>query len=385
MVRKKQPRRRLRSHDSVSVLQRLIYLCDLLFCSSMRDMAAALKLNSRDLSRVFCGHRHPTVRLLAHVAAQLDVRIEWLVCGSGAVFQTDCETDVVQWPTTLQSSFPVFDPLESVACAHLPAPVKFVEPPLHGDPQPYLLASRAVYSSRIHNKLVGFFLGSDSFAYSGAASVLPFYRAGYANFLCFTLTAACFDLVETCTATKIDINSTAKLAATRGIGYGEALSFAAASNVCNRERSVLAAVSDMNFPAVVVAELGEISAHTAPGFRGAETGAAVGAAAYVDLLILTERLKEFFGAPGGVFLFAGEHERGVRLVLQRIESLRACIAEPAGFTFVVFAPHDRRLETLITKHGGHVIFLDHPTTAAFEQLFQTCNDVYAGKITHEHK
>ena len=74
-----------------------------------------------------------------------------------------------------------------------------------------------------------------------------------------------------------------------------------------------------------------------------------------------------------------------RLILQRIESLRAYTAQPAGFTFVVFSNRDRFLETFIKQHGGHVIFLGHPTTAAFEQLFQTCNDVYAGTIPHEYK
>lgn len=344
-------------------------------------MAAALNLCLRDLELCFNGRSRATPRLLHHIAVVLNVRPEWLLCGTGTVCRTDFEADGLHLPTTLRSSFSVFDTAGSPATSLLSLPPACSSVESHiTDIDPYLRAGRAMYQARSNNKLLGFFLGCDYFASGSATGVMLFYANGFASVLCITLSAVCRDLGSVCALTDIDVNELARFAANRGIGYGEAVGLAAVAPSCTREHSVAVSVHDLGFPVVVTAEVGELSAHTAPGFGGAETGAAIGAAAYVDLLILTEQLKTFFGSPGGVFVFAGEHVRGIRLVLERIESLRIAVPQPAGFTFVVFAPVDTELQLLIQHHGGNVIFLNHPTTAAMMQLFQTCTDVYAGKI-----
>lgn len=377
---KKQRQRRLIQYEYEPVRQRVIYLSELFFGGDGREMAFALDLNYRELARIFEGKIRVTVRLLAHIAAKLDVRVEWLVCGTGSVCRTPHDVEGLQLPATLQSSFRLFDTIDA---AGSPAPLPQVQPETKSsDTQPYIEAGWAVYQARSHQKFVGFFLGSTPFAYSSAYDVLPFYQAGFADVLVVTLSAARYDLATTCPPAETDLNSLALLAATRGIGYGEAISTAVLPS-CDGSRSVMAACHWLGVPLFVAAELGEVDLHTAPSLRGAELGAAVGAAAYVDLLAITSYLQNFFSAPGGVAIVAGEHLRWVRLILQRMESLRGVVPEHAGFTFVVFASHDIELENLVHHHGGRVIFLDHPTTAAFTQLFQTCNDVYAGKITNE--
>lgn len=388
MKRKKQRSngRRLKNFLYEPVRQRLLYLCDLIFVGDGREMASALDINFRDLRLVLVGHARVTVRLLAHIVSKLNVRAEWLLTGAGAICRSSDETEGLQLPLAIQSSFPVFDPVKNGISATLPMPVKRLLK--NKDPQdlkPFLQAGSAVYQARANNKLIGFFLGYEAFDVGAASGVLPFFKADFGGILCTTLAAACFDVSSTCALSAVDINGLAAFAATRGIGYGEAIALSAFEPICSRSGSVLASVADTGVPIVVSAEIGEIAAHTAPTIRGAETGAAVGAAAYVDLLVLTEQLKAFFGEPGGVFIVAGERLRAVRLILQRIESLRSCVSKPAGFTFIVFSPRDRFIETLIHQHGGHVIFLNYPTTAAFTQLFQTCTDVYAGKIPHEYK
>lgn len=387
-MKRKKPRnnRRLEEYSYEPARQRLLYLCDLIFVGDGREMAFAVGLDYRDLKAVFSGDTKVTVRLLAHVAARLNVRAEWLLCGTGAICCTPHETEGLQLPPTIQSSFPVFDSIAEGVSGTLALPVKrSVKDKKPRDLKPYLRAGRAVYQARADNKLLGFFLGYECFSTGAASRVLPFFKANFGHILCTTLGAACFDVSSACALSAIDINGLATFAANRGIGYGEAIGLSALEPICSRGGSLLASVSDLGVPIVVSAELGEIAAHTAPAVRGAETGAAIGAAAYVDLLVLTEQLKSFFGDPGGVFIVAGERLRGVRLILQRIESLRSSISKPAGFTFVVFSPRDRFIEHFIHQHGGHVIFLDYPTAAAFKQLFQTCTDVYAGKIPHDHK
>lgn len=379
--RRQTPRqRRLIPYEYEPVRQRIVYLNELFFGGDSREMTFALDLNHRELAYVFRGKSKPTIRLLVHIAAKLDVRIEWLVYGTGSICRTPHDVEGLQLPATLQSSFKLFD---VITAANSQSPSLQLPPESKSsDTTPYVNAGWAVYRARSHQKFVGFFLGSTPFAYSAACAVLPFYQSGFADVLAVTLSGVQHDLAAGASPANTDLNSLALIAATRGVGYGEAISTAALP-LCDGTLSVLAAVHRLGVPVFVSAELGEVSLHTAPSLRGAELGAAVGAAAYVDLLALTACLQNFFAAPGGVAILAGEHVRWVRLILQRTESLRSTVSEQAGFTFVVFAAYDSDLETLIHHHGGHVIFLDHPTTAAFTQLFQTCNDVYAGKIPHE--
>jgi hypothetical protein len=377
---RKQKQRRLIPYEYEPVRQRIVYLSELFFGGDGHEMAFALGLKYRELAYVFEGRSKPTIRLLAHIAAKLDVRTEWLVCGVGPICRTPHDIEGLQLPATLQSSFKLFDVI-TAANSQVP---RLQLPPesKSSDTLPYVNAGWAVYRARSHQKFVGFFLGSTPFAYSSAYDVLPFYQAGFADVLAVTLSAVRYDLASSCRPADTDLNLLALFAATRGIGYGEAISTAALPS-CDPDLSVLASAHRLGVPVFVAAELGEVSLHTAPSLRGAELGAAVGAAAYVDLLALTECLQNFFSFPGGVAILAGEHVRWLRLILQRMESLRSTVSEQAGFTFVVFAAYDSDLETLVHHHGGHVIFLDHPTTAAFTQLFQICNDVYAGKISHE--
>lgn len=379
----KEPRKRYRllDYDYAALSIRLQYLCELSFGGDIKTMAATLRIVRWYLERCISGQTRASPRFLTHVVSVLNVRPEWLLCGTGPVYRTGPETDSLQLPLELQSSFCVFATADSPAASFLSVPVSSPSvPPFLNDPEPYLEAGKAMHRARSNNKLTGFFLGRDSFEFGAAEHVLPFYKNDFAQMLCITLPAVCFDLGSVCSLPAIDMTTVAKFAANRGIGYGEAIGLTAVAPACTREKSVAVSVHDLGLPVTVAVELGEIAAHTAPSLGGAETGAAIGAAAYVDLLVLTEQLKTFFGSPGGVFVFAGEHVRGVRMVLERIESLRISVPQPAGFTFVVFAPVDVELKSLIQHHGGCVIFLNHPTTAAMTQLFQTCTDAYAGKI-----
>ena len=370
-----------------AVKARLVYLCNLLFGGDDHEFAAAIGVCYRHFSRIVFGHSRLSVAMAAQIVTRINVRAEWLLAGVGAVFHRANEAhDSLILPLHLQSSFHLFDvAANSAGVEFFPAErVSFVETPVR-DIRPYEEAGKAVYSARSNRKPVGFFLGSESCAIPLAQFAWPFFTARYADFLVMTLTAAAHDVREAHIGTPTDINSVARFAANRGIGYGEAFGFVGFAGDANREKSLLALVHDAGSPVFISAEIGEIGRHTATASRGAELGAAVGAAAYVDLLAYTEHLRHFFGQPGGVMIVAGECQRAVRMFLERLATLKLVEPEQTGFTFVLFSHQDDHLQTEIKTHGGNVIFLDPPTITTTSQLLQTCNDVYAGKITHERK
>lgn len=374
-------------HDYPAVKARLIYACNLLFNGDAHEMAAAVGVCYRHFYRVLYGHSRLSVSMAAQIVTKTGVRAEWLLSGAGNICVASIAgTGQLTLPQRMQSKFCLFD-----AAAHNPGTeffpaerVSFSDAPISAL-QNYVAAATAVYVAHAHQKPVGFFLGNEMFAAPAAQLLTPFFQSQYVDFLTLTLSAAAHDVQATHPPVPVDINSVARFAAERGIGYGEALGQVGFCGGVDRKKSLLATVLDKGLPAFVAVELGELGRHTSAPVRGAETGAAIGAAAYVDLFAYTEQLRNFFGTPGGVMLVAGECHRGVRLFLARLESLKLVEPEQTGFTFVLFSKPDDYLQTEIQLRGGHVIFLDLPTITTISQLFQTCNDVYAGKPTYERQ
>lgn len=367
-------------HQYPVIKKRLAYLCSFLFDGDDHAMAAALGVCYRQLRAILIERSRLTVAVAAQIVARLGVRSEWLLCGTGDVFVKDSSAESLILPKTIESSFQVFDAINNFA--GLPEFLPPIPPATETQMElaPFIETAKAVYQARVAQRSVGLFLGSDAFLAAQATVILPFFRAQYANILVTTAEYAQYDL-HRALRTQPDLNSIALLAANRGIGYGEAIGLFALPADAPRESSLLVSLYDSGVPTMISAEIGELCAHAAGPVRGAESAAAVGAAAYVDLLIFTEQLRNFIGDPPGVFIIAGEPRRGVRFFLQRLEALKVSEPQQNGFTLIVFSPVDGSLQTYITKHGGRVLFLGNPTTFTLMQLLQTCDDVYAGKIT----
>jgi len=374
-------------HEYPAVKARLAYACNALFHGDSHAMAAAAGVCYRHMYRVLYGHSRLSINMAAQIVTKIGIRAEWLLCGVGNIMELPAgEPDRLSLPPQMRSNLCLFDAVTHNPGTEFfpPERVSFTEPAIQ-DVKPYEDAARVVYLAHANKKPVGFFLGNESTGVPLAQILLPFFQAQYVDFLIATLTAASHDVYAAHPQPPIDINSVARFAAERGMGYGEAIGLVGFAADADRQKSLLAGVLDLGLPALVAAEIGEIGRHTAPNIRGAEIGAAVGAAAYVDLFAYTEQLRNFFGTPGGVMIVAGECQRGVRLFLERLETLRMVEPHQTGFTFVLFSKPDDTLQTEIQIRGGHVIFLDQPTITTFSQLFQTCNDVYAGKITNERQ
>lgn len=381
----KNPRRIQKEYKTVR--ERLIYACNLLFGGSTHEFAAAAGVCYRHLYRIIYGQTRLTVNMAAQIVARTGIRAEWLLCGVGSVSTIDeIVSDGLTLPPRIASSVPIFDTVAHCAGTEFfPSEQILLDETPVCNLAPYEDAAGAIFAARVNSKPVGFFLGSAAFTVPAAQLVSPFFTAKYADFLVLTLSAVAHDLQATHAQTPIDINSVARYAARRGIGYGEALGLVGFSPETDKQKSLIATLRDMNLPTIVSAEIGEIGRHTAPYIRGAEIGAAIGAAAYVDLLVYTEQIQRFFGNPGGVMVVAGDCQRGVRMFLERLETLKLVEPQQSGFTFVLFSQPDDNIQTEIHIRGGHVIFLDKPTITTFRQLFQTCTDVYAGKINHERR
>lgn len=371
-------------HEYEPVYRRWRHVCEVLFSGDAARMADAVDMNRRDFKRVLFRHSHLTIRLAAHLVAKLGVNAEWLLCGHGPMMKpAPDDTAGFLLPAKLTTAFPPFDSIDQSAGTDF---LKTTFVPLRRetvcDEQTLLIAARAVYGACRHKKPVGVFLGQQAFACRPLQTIVPFFTEHYATVLVATLASACADAAAAKVLPGFDVNSVARAAAIRGAGYGETLASAIRQDG-TAEQSVLATVGNLHVPVLISAELGEISRHTAPAPNNAEIGAAIGAAAYADLLVLTAQLENFFGQPGGVWIVVGDAARGVRLVLERFESLKLVARTQTGFTFLVFSAFDAGMEAAIQRCGGSVIFLDEPTVESLARLRATCAAVYAGKVSYE--
>lgn len=182
----------------------------------------------------------------------------------------------------------------------------------------------------------------------------------------------------------IDINTYAVIAANTGSGYAETFCAHAARGEPDivRHSSLFLRAAALNCPVFIAAELGEIAAHTNPALRSPELGAAIGAAAYIDMLGFTEQLPRFFGAHGGVFLSAANIIRSGRWLLSRLASLPS--SAPREFTFVCFADKEQLdasacnvLQRLL-QQGITVRILPQFNAQTLSHLFSSCQLTYMG-------
>jgi hypothetical protein len=370
-------------HAYEPIYARWRYICDTVFSGDYRRMSRAVAVDQRDLRRVALRHSHLTVRLAAHVVAKLGLNAEWLLCGSGSVFKSPATTSEFVLPPRLTPTFSVFDTVEHAPGVEFSTTTFVADMKVPtGDIDDFLTGARAVYAARVHCKPVGVFVGQQVFSCFPHNTVLPLFKEQHATFLVATLGAAVADIVLAGSPPGFDVNTVAREAAIRGVGYGETF-VKTMQQTTAAVKSFFAAVSTLDVPVLLSVEFGEIGRHTAPAVRGAEAGAAIGAAAYTDLLVFTAQLQNFFGEPGGVFIVVGDEVRGVRLLLERFEALKLVAPNQTGFTVVIFAAHNRSLAQAVKNCGGTALFLCPPTPAALALFKTACTDVYAGKVPYD--
>lgn len=375
------------------VRRRLQYICDFIFHSDKHAMALALGLCYRQLARFLCGHTRLTIPAAATIVARLGIRAEWLLTGSGSVFSVPNTDDYFLYLPRLQTTYRTFNTLEAKAVYPAACDIPVTAPAAtFSQLLPVAVAGRdsfapvaeAMFAARIYQKPVCFFLDADFFGRDVIQLWHDFFVSSHANMLVLTQSAMAVDAAFLDDSQPIDTNTFAVIAAQTGSGYAETFCSRVFSNEppAMRNRSLLLRAFDMGCPVFVTAEVGEIAAHTNPAVRPPELGAAIGAAAYADMLGFTEQLPRFFGARSGVFLSAADIVRSARWLIARLTSLPS--TAPRDFTFVCFADLGRLSFSAsdalgrLTQLGVTVYMLPQFDVCVLSRLFSSCQVMYVG-------
>jgi hypothetical protein len=269
------------------------YVCEFLFGGSVYKLSRVLNLNYGHLWKVLFANSRVTVNMLAHVVSCTNVRAEWLLCGVGPMFlkQANPEEAEFKLADSVNSSFTVFDSLSVKNDAKgwvvkKPDSVSLDRPTVL--PPEAVTAARAIHQARVAGKPVSVFLGSDAAQAGCLEFVKEFVAKDYVTHVGLTGSVVSYDLGPPTKPPLFDPNYVARLAALQGLGYGEALGKWACDNKLAPD-SLLHGMLNLKRPVTVHVEIGELAEHLLPAIHGAECGASLGAATYVDLLIFAEQ------------------------------------------------------------------------------------------------
>jgi hypothetical protein len=344
------------------------YLCELLYGGNVRVFAQKLGIRSRRLRDALEGEHTLWMHVLLQVVQLGLCNAEWLFCGTGPIRPQ--EKTVSEPPITLAagivSSHPRLNTLEVQYEQVLKPPIPTISqaPP----DETAFSQARAIYAARSANKPVVLFLGHEAVAENVGPTVNTMLEKGYVTGVALSSAAALRDFERALfggRASRADglhellaLNTAALRAATSGMGYGEVLGRWGFPVESNRAMSVLARAYELHRPATVHLALGDSMHHFFPAKFGAELGAALGAASYVDMLVFAAEVRELQGNPSGVFISADTGEHAVRLFsnsLAAYEGERDSLADD------------------VTQ-----IFIRREYRHTFPALLTACDAVYAG-------
>lgn len=319
------------------------------------------------------------------------IRAEWLLCGDGPMFASprgvpEIIPGALSLPARLQTCYPVFDTLTvGVPPAFTSVPVRAIESePEAALTAAHIAAAQAIYSARIADKPVVCFLGAQALTAGAGISAGNMLTHQYITGVATTGQGLVCDINVAHIISPPDLNYIARLAANQGLGYGEALGRWGFPHRDVNLRSVFHAAYTRRIPATAHVEIGEIDQHASATARGAELGAAIGAASYTDFLIFTEQVRQILSGTGGVFIVAGEADRGLNLFFKAYAAVKSTGVTLSPFTVILMGntiqPH---FQEQVRSHGGHYHTLQGNYRANVCHLLEACTAVYSGTIPHE--
>ena len=293
---------------------RLEYLCQYLFGGNLTEFAKQVKTDRKVLRSVLCGITAARPRMLTQIIQAGIVNAEWLMCGSGPPLPL--QAALVQGPLCLPdhlcSRHSAFDPSEAPQLpARRPIFLRRLQQATPQDIEVQLPLARAIHAARVREKPVILHIERPVIVDGGGKAVNALFEKGYVTGVSMTAAAASADagvalangiVDEKDSTTLFRMNDAAHMAASHGIGYGEALGRWCCHDAPNSGKSVIAAGYALELPVTVHGGFGDVCHHFYPGKRNAELGAALGAAMYVDMLLLTEQLHATAGKPPGVII-----------------------------------------------------------------------------------
>lgn len=377
--------------DLDPIRQRVAYLCEFLFSGDVSAFAFAIDQDVGVLRQVLYKNRTVSVRLAAQVIRQLNVRPEWLLNGLGPVLLSDtplAESAGFHFPPACSSSFLLFDP---TLATHGLAPTmkkmtsSAVSAELSGPQAPHFSLAIAVHAARSNNAPVLACLSEAAVQAGAANAICDMVRKKYVTSVALTGAGAVADVAQSRPTAQPDMNLIAKLGAAQGIGYGEAIARWGFSPDARREKSVIHTAYTAAAPVTAHTEVGELAEHLYAAGRGAELGAAVGAASYVDLLVFTEQVRRIL-ADGGVVIIVGSATRFFRLLSQAARAAETTMRETTNFCVGVvdrFFSEDEF--TSIAQYGGVGCLFSGSFNGNALNILHACDAVYSGNIPNEFK
>jgi hypothetical protein len=359
--------------DPVSAAQRLSYICGVSFGGDAAKMAFVLGVYHRYLADILRGHSRLTLRFAAHVVRKLGVRAEWLVCGSGDVFAAGSapDTQLLAWPT-VQSVYQTADSLFDVGSG-IPAALSFPAALSAAALSPAAAeavraAGQKIFEANAAQLPVLVYLSPTAVSPAAADSWETFFAKKYAATLLLPLTTVAQDFLRAAPSAPPSTISAALRAATAGASFGETLCAVAPAG------SLLRRVYAKNATVLVTATIGDIPEHSAPNPHPLETGAAIGAAAFVDWLALQDRMRGFFSGTGGVFIAGDDIARVVAI----LHAQHAQADSPTAFTLVAFTEPAASDRQIIEHLGGTLFVIPISAADAIAQVLVACDSAYTG-------
>jgi hypothetical protein len=372
-----------------------------LFAGDIKRFAEQFNMPAHRVKRIFKGDVTVTVKVVAEILTKSSVRAEWLLWGHGSMVDhgdpTDEKPGTLILPDKLQSSFLPAEPLQMQPISkerkvsqfsplerrHSKSKSQFAIPTDN-----FVGVAAALHACRVNNRPVLFFIGPDAITAGAGTLVSEMLEKKYVTAVATTGAGLAEDLYMADQMT--DLNRVAKLAAKQGIGYGEAVGrWGFNPKDGDLDRSLFYRAHTLGVPAMALVEIGEIPHHLCPEVRGAEVGAAIGAATYADFLLFIATVAEMRAQNGGMIIITGDaHHRAANLLLQAYHSDDDG-SLPEATTIVTIDTRSKTrtdVECEVSRLRGRI---DHILPGLYRgtvhKLIEHCDAVFSGKTLHDIK
>lgn len=358
---------------------RILHLCDQLFSGKIAQFAAAMNLHPKHFYHSLRSVSGVSAGVVAQIVTYTPVRAEWLLCGTGPMLLKDTSPEAdatLHFPPDIRSAHTVFD--TSMLGPHAPPRPAFAPPTGLVARNTITAAGRAVYQARVDRKPVIFFLGVDAVGAKISPVVADFVLRGHVTLAALTSPGVPFDVKKFA----VPLPTITHMGALSGVGLGEAVGRWAFSDVNKAAtRSVIAAATKKTIPVAILTAIGSAPAHFEPALHGAEYGAALGATAYVDMLLFTEAVRRI---AGGVFIYAAEPHMASSYFQEAFYACRRFKpAEPVeSFTVISLGaePPDS-LRAFSEHYNSPFHFLAGSYPDAAQALLAATDAAYAGVVS----
>lgn len=353
-------------------MARLQYVGEYLFGGNLKVFAAATGFGHEWLRNILDEHSRVRVSTLIRFAESGIVAPEWLLCGTGPMFKDAARADSHALPVVPQNRSLLFD-----AGAVSPIrPAKFKLAPVNKRVPTKLLEditplARAIYSVRSADGPVILYLDESAIKAGAGSLVLAAVKAKLVTHIVMPTAAALTDVMF---AQNVPDAATVlhaiQLAANNGLGLAEGLSRWAFNPADDRSRSVLGSSHTANIYPSVLADFGDSQLYASPGIAGAQIGAAIGAASYIDFLTFVKTVQNAAGNCG-LFINMGGLDGFAKLKT----SIAACNRAPAKPDFLQF--YTAHLAPTPVNHKSTYEFLGN-YAVLLAAVLRSCSTVYEG-------